>query len=84
MKNDIHVDCEQYVPVDVFKGLCRADKQIVMADEKACKGFKAVQKCKHCKNFKTTTDNLGRCMDKADAYPEMISKTCGDFKWKKE
>lgn len=84
MKSNIHVDCEEYVPVDVFKGLCHKDKQLVMADEKACKSFKAVQKCKRCTNYKSSGDNLGRCMDKADAYPEMVSKTCGDFKPKKE
>jgi hypothetical protein len=75
-----HYDCKYYLSTDVFKGLCKRDKTNINADDAACEKFEKAQKCKHCSNFSSTTADLGLCMGKAEAYPEMNAITCNDFK----
>ena len=81
MKNH-HADCKFYVPTDVFKGICRLDKSKINADDNVCGKFINIPKCKYCDNFTDKGNYLGLCMEKSDAYAEMIAKTCIDFKWK--
>lgn len=78
-----HIDCIYYLPIDVFKGLCKRDKSKILADESSCEQYDPAPKCKHCKNFSKEAQQIGKCMDKSIAYPDMIAKTCNDFKWKK-
>jgi len=75
-----HFDCKYYLNMDVFKGICKRDKNNVNADDIACNDFEKAQKCKHCSNFSFTAADLGTCMGKYDAYPEMNAVTCNDFK----
>jgi hypothetical protein len=75
-----HYDCKYYLNTDVFKGICKRDKNIINADDTACENFEKARKCKHCSNFSLTSEELGICMDKYDAYPEMNALTCNDFK----
>ena len=77
-----HVDCENYLTIDVFKGLCSLTKAMVMADDGACESFHQARKCKLCKKYTPTEETLGMCMDKAVAYPEMYAKTCEWFEQK--
>jgi hypothetical protein len=77
-----HVDCENYLPIDVFKGFCSPGKTMVMADDDACVNFHPALKCKLCKNYTPTEETLGLCMDKTVAYPEMYAKTCEWFEQK--
>ena len=72
-------DCRYYLPVDVFKGMCKITKDRITPETKSCKDYKIIAKCKFCKNYKNTKDNLGTCMGKTEAYPEMIATTCLDF-----
>ena len=44
-----------------------------------CDFFEKAQKCKYCLNFSLTQDELGTCMNKYDAYPEMNVVTCKDY-----
>ena len=75
-----HKDCRHFLPVDVFKGICKRDKGNINADDASCDHFEKAQKCKHCMNFTSTGEELGLCMGKFDAYPEMTAVTCNDFK----
>lgn len=75
-----HYDCKYYLGTDVFKGLCKRDKNNLNTDDPSCDFFEKAQKCKHCSNFSPTANDLGTCMDKYDAYPEMAAVTCDDFK----
>ena len=74
-----HYDCKYYLNTDVFKGICKRDKNQINADDAACDIFVNAQKCKHCSNFSLTGTDLGTCMDKYEAYPEMNAVTCNDF-----
>ena len=76
MKN---YDCKFYLMTDVFKGICKRDKTTIFADDAACEHFEKARKCKHCDNFSLTDDELGLCMSKYMAYPEMSAITCNDF-----
>jgi 4-hydroxyphenylacetate decarboxylase small subunit len=81
MMEKCHKDCRYYLAVDVFKGLCKRDKANVNADDQACEHFDQVAQCRYCMHYKPQDENLGTCMDKAVAFPEMIAITCEDFKW---
>ena len=76
-----HIDCKYYLSTDVFKGICKRTKEDINADETACDNFDKAAKCKHCKNFSTNEEYLGKCMDKTIAYPDMNAQTCKDFSW---
>ena len=71
-----HYDCKYYLAVDVFKGICKRDKNKINADDSACENFDRASKCKNCSNFSAAETNLGLCMNLYDAYPEMNASTC--------
>jgi 4-hydroxyphenylacetate decarboxylase small subunit len=75
----IHYDCKYYLATDVFKGICKREKNNILADDQACDHFEKAQKCKYCSNFSLTGIDLGTCMNKYDAYPEMNAVTCNEF-----
>lgn len=74
-----HYDCKYYLAIDVFKGICKRDKAGIMADETACESFEKARKCRYCSHFTPTGDDLGTCMNKYIAWPEMNAVTCNDF-----
>lgn len=74
-----HYDCKYYLSTDVFKGICKRDKSAINADEEACDNFEKAQKCKYCKHYTETSLELGKCMEKYDAFPEMNAISCNDF-----
>ena len=74
-------DCEELVPVDVFKGICRHTNELVQVDMQACEAFSPVPKCKYCRHFTPGKEHLGFCMGKTTTYPDLIAKTCEDFAW---
>ena len=74
-----HYDCKYYLNTDVYKGICKRDKSNINADDNACEKFENAQKCKYCSNFLSTDNELGTCMSKYDAYPEMNAITCNVF-----
>jgi 4-hydroxyphenylacetate decarboxylase small subunit len=79
-----HIDCKHFLAIDVFKGICKRDKNDILADELSCDSFKQVEKCSQCGNFTAEENGLGKCMQNFDAYPDMLAKTCEDFSWKQQ
>ena len=71
-----HYDCKYYLAVDVFKGICKRDKNKINVDDNSCENFSQASKCKNCSNFTPAENNLGLCMNLYDAYPEMNASTC--------
>ncbi len=76
-----HYDCKYYLAVDAFKGVCKRNRDNILADDNACENFEKAAKCVHCDNFTSTEDEIGLCMDTHQAYPQMSASTCDDFKW---
>jgi 4-hydroxyphenylacetate decarboxylase small subunit len=74
-------DCRLYLPVDVFRGLCKLEKKEILPDDESCSRFDAVPKCKYCRNYKPDKDYLGTCMGTTIAYPDLIAAKCADFQW---
>ena len=74
-------DCKFYLPVDVFRGICKMSKEKIGPDDLFCdKGAKNA-KCKFCSNYTNEKDYLGKCMGTKLAYPDMIATKCADFRW---
>ena len=74
-------DCRYYLPVDVFKGLCKKTKAGITPDDTACPVTEAVPKCKFCANYLPEKEFLGKCKGVSLAYPDMIAAKCTEFKW---
>ncbi len=72
-------DCKYYLPVDVFKGLCKISKEKLSPEDKACDKYEQVAKCKFCKNYTSSKDELGFCKGNITAYPEMLAVTCNEY-----
>ena len=77
-----HKECKYYLAVDVFKGMCKREKNKILADDSTCDSFEKIEKCKHCTNYTTEKEYLGKCMQKSLAYAEMTAVTCENFNWK--
>ncbi len=76
-------DCKFYLPIDVFKGICKLSKEMILPDKEATEKFQKAEKCKFCANFTSSESNeyLGKCMDTSDSYPDMTATTCEFFRW---
>ncbi len=83
MNNNLkHMDCRNYAPLDVVKGICHRSKELVLADADHCEFFTATQKCKFCNHFVPANHYLGTCNavpSKAMTYPDLITVTCENF-----
>lgn len=83
MNNQLkHMDCRNYAPVDVVKGICHRTKELVLADDENCEHFAATQKCKFCNHFVSSGQYLGTCdaePGKPMTYPDLITVTCEKF-----
>lgn len=80
--NLTHMDCRNYAPLDVAKGICHRSKELVLADDDHCESFVATQKCKFCSHFVATNHYLGICgaaASKPITYPDLITVTCENF-----
>ncbi len=78
------LDCKFYLPVDVFRGICKLTKEKTGPDDQACEQAEQIAKCKFCSNYSSEKDYLGKCMDTVLAYPDMIASKCADFQWCKQ
>ncbi len=80
------LDCRNYAPLDVVKGICHARKQMVAADSEACELFEKMPKCKHCAKYTPgEQEYLGRCTAspaRPMTYPDLSGVTCEWFSWK--
>ncbi len=83
MNNNLkHMDCRNYAPLDVAKGICHRTKELVPADADHCESFMATQKCKFCDHFVASGQYLGTCgavISKPMTYPDLITVTCENF-----
>ncbi len=74
-------DCRYYLPVDVFRGLCKKNKKNILPDDPFCDHSEKMPKCKFCAHFSPEKEFLGKCMATTLAYPDMPAAKCADFKW---
>jgi 4-hydroxyphenylacetate decarboxylase small subunit len=81
-----HLDCRNYAPVDVAKGICHAHKRLVMADDESCERFEKLPRCKHCANYAPgPQEYLGTCQAspaRPMTYPDLSGVTCESFAWR--
>ena len=78
-------ECKYYLPIDVFKGICKISKDNIKPDTDECINFEKNPFCKFCTNFTLSENNeiLGKCKKITDAYPDMNAQNCKDFDWTK-
>ena len=80
------LDCRNYAPLDVVKGICHVRKQMVLADDEVCELFEKLQKCKHCAKYTPgEQEYLGTCAAspaRPMTYPDLSGVTCEWFSWK--
>lgn len=74
-------DCKFYLPVDVFKGLCKLEKNSILPEDPVCIKFERQAKCKFCSNYVSEQEYLGKCSGASLAYPDMIAYKCASFEW---
>jgi 4-hydroxyphenylacetate decarboxylase small subunit len=81
-----NLDCRNYAPVDVAKGICHVRKQVVLADGATCERFECLPKCRHCVNYAASLEEyLGTCEatpTQPMAYPDLSAVTCEWFAWR--
>ncbi|MCK9423345.1 MAG: 4-hydroxyphenylacetate decarboxylase small subunit [Bacteroidales bacterium] len=74
-------DCRFFLPVDVFKGICKISKEKITPDDRFCDKAEKVPKCKFCGKYLAEQDYLGKCIGNTMAFPDMIAAKCADFEW---
>jgi hypothetical protein len=74
-------DCRYYLPIDVFQGSCKKEKQSVSPDDKSCQSFERQPKCKFCSNYLPGKEYLGKCKETVLAFPDLNAAKCADFQW---
>jgi 4-hydroxyphenylacetate decarboxylase small subunit len=84
--NQRHLDCRNYAPIDVVKGICHLAKGTVLADDAACASFDRLPKCRECRLYSPGEEAyIGTCGATSDlpmTYPDLVAVTCEWFTWK--
>jgi len=75
-------DCDHFIPVDVFNGICHINKRTVKTDDPACKECAPVKRCKFCKHYSPREEYLGLCKGEELTYPDLVTRTCEMFEWR--
>jgi hypothetical protein len=67
-----------------LEGCVKNPKEGIQPDDMDKNCFEKQRMCRFCNKFAHSQidKNLGKCMNKVIAYPDMIAKTCRDFTWK--
>jgi hypothetical protein len=73
-------DCKFYLPVDVFRGICKLSKADILPEDPFCNRAEKIAKCKFCRQYLSEKEFLGKCAGRL-AYPDMVATTCTEFKW---
>ena len=80
-----HMDCRNYAPVDVAKGICHVRKEVILADGPSCEFFDRLPKCKHCHHYVPGPERyLGICQAERSrpmTYPDLSGVACEWFAW---
>lgn len=74
-------DCTFYLPVDVFRGLCKMTKEKILPEDPFCRAGEKLPKCRFCQHYSAEKEHLGRCRGTILAYPDMVAAKCADFEW---
>ena len=79
-----HSDCENFIPIDVAKGICHANGDIVIqVDSETCPQFSRGRKCKFCNHLCGVDERgMGTCTGFAIqnwAFAEMGAQNCEKF-----
>lgn len=74
-------DCRFFLPVDVFRGICKFSKEKILQDDPFCRDAQKLPKCKVCSHFTAEKEYLGKCRGRFLAYPDLVASTCADFEW---
>ena len=81
-----HLDCRNFAPVDVAKGLCHVRKELILADGQSCEFFEKLPRCKHCAHYTPgEQEYLGVCgaeKHRPMTYPDLAGVTCEWFAWR--
>ena len=81
-----HLDCRNYAPIDVVKGICHLTKETVLADDESCPSFDSLPKCRACRLYSPGEEAyVGTCGATPDlpmTYPDLVAVTCEGFAWK--
>lgn len=71
-------DCAFCASRDVFTGFCEKKfEKVVIDDPIECDAFEAKAKCKNCAHYAETEEFLGKCMDMAVCFPDLLG--CKDY-----
>ncbi|MCK9202968.1 MAG: 4-hydroxyphenylacetate decarboxylase small subunit [Bacteroidales bacterium] len=74
-------DCRYFLPVDVFRGICKINKEKISPDDAFCEKVEKISKCKFCQYYTSESNSLGKCMGHTLCYPDLVAAKCADFKW---
>ncbi|MDF2500880.1 MAG: hpdC [Anaerosporomusa subterranea] len=79
-----HMDCLNYIAIDVAKGMCHAnDDKIILADGPLCPKFAELPKCKFCNHFTNVDEKgIGCCEGfkvKDWTFADLKAVTCENF-----
>jgi 4-hydroxyphenylacetate decarboxylase small subunit len=74
-------DCLYYLPVDVFKGICKIHRNDITPDDSSCEKFERIAKCKFCLKYKEDSNFIGKCHDGTVVYPDLNATHCTSFEW---
>jgi 4-hydroxyphenylacetate decarboxylase small subunit len=80
------MDCRNYAPIDVIKGICHRTKETVLADNTACSVLERLPRCRACRLYTAGQDeHTGACHATPGhpmTYPNLVAVTCDWFEWK--
>jgi 4-hydroxyphenylacetate decarboxylase small subunit len=78
-----HLDCRNFAPLDVVKGLCHRTKERVLADDPACEALLRLPRCRHCASYEAGPEpHLGACSaapSRPMTYPDLVALHCELF-----
>ena len=79
-----HMDCRNFIAIDVAKGMCHANgDKIILADGPICPKYQEMPKCKFCSQFTNPDDKgIGMCEGfkvKDWTYADLKAGTCEHF-----
>ncbi|UCF09926.1 MAG: 4-hydroxyphenylacetate decarboxylase small subunit [Candidatus Bipolaricaulota bacterium] len=80
------MDCRNFAPIDVVKGICHLSKERVQADDASCPSFDRLPRCGECERYSPSDQqDVGVCRATPDhpmTYPGLAAVTCEWFRWR--
>ncbi len=64
-----HIDCLNFIPVDVAKGICNFHSKEILVEGNICENFKLMPECNNCSYFmEPDSKGTGKCAGFSDNY----------------